>query len=83
MTSQGRKNNFRLQRIRADSLGFVDKSEKRDAPDAADVATYIGPATARSTLFVALTLDGLRAQSTFAWLVGASAGTWSAACLQR
>jgi hypothetical protein len=34
--------------------------------DAADVATYIGPATATSTLFVVTTPDGLRAQSTFA-----------------
>jgi hypothetical protein len=33
---------------------------------AADVATYIGPATATSTLFVVTTPDGLRAQSTFA-----------------
>jgi hypothetical protein len=33
---------------------------------AQDVATYIGPATATSTLFVVLTPDGLRAQSTFA-----------------
>jgi hypothetical protein len=33
---------------------------------AQDVATYIGPATATSTLFVALTPDGLRAQTTFA-----------------
>jgi hypothetical protein len=32
---------------------------------AQDVATYIGPATATSTLFVALTPDGLRAQDTF------------------
>jgi hypothetical protein len=34
--------------------------------DAADVATYIGPATATSTLFVVTTPDGLRAQSTYA-----------------
>jgi hypothetical protein len=34
--------------------------------DAADVATFIGPATATSTLFVVTTPDGLRAQSTFA-----------------
>jgi hypothetical protein len=33
---------------------------------AVDVATYIGPATATSTLFVVTTPDGLRAQSTFA-----------------
>jgi hypothetical protein len=33
---------------------------------AQDVATYIGPATATSTLFVVLTPDGLRAQTTFA-----------------
>jgi len=33
---------------------------------AQDVATYIGPATATSTLFVALTPDGRRAQDTFA-----------------
>jgi hypothetical protein len=33
---------------------------------AQDVATYVGPATATSTLFVALTPDGLRAQDTFA-----------------
>jgi hypothetical protein len=33
---------------------------------AADVATYVGPATATSTLFVVLTPDGLRAQTTFA-----------------
>jgi hypothetical protein len=33
---------------------------------AQDVATYIGPATATSTLFVVLTPDGLRAQGTFA-----------------
>jgi hypothetical protein len=32
---------------------------------AEDVATYIGPATATSTLFVVTTPDGLRAQSTF------------------
>jgi len=32
----------------------------------ADVATYVGPATATSTLFVVTTPDGLRAQSTFA-----------------
>jgi len=31
-----------------------------------DVATYVGPATATSTLFVVLTPDGLRAQTTFA-----------------
>jgi hypothetical protein len=31
-----------------------------------DVATYVGPATATSTLFVVTTPDGLRAQSTFA-----------------
>jgi hypothetical protein len=31
-----------------------------------DVATYVGPATATSTLFVVLTPDGLRAQDTFA-----------------
>jgi YD repeat-containing protein len=30
------------------------------------VATYVGPATATSTLFVVLTPDGLRAQDTFA-----------------
>jgi hypothetical protein len=33
---------------------------------AADVATYVGPASATSTLFVVTTPDGLRAQSTFA-----------------
>jgi hypothetical protein len=33
---------------------------------AVDVATYVGPATATSTLFVVTTPDGLRAQSTFA-----------------
>jgi hypothetical protein len=33
---------------------------------AADVATYVGPATATSTLFVVLAPDGLRAQDTFA-----------------
>ncbi len=33
---------------------------------AQDVATYVGPATATSTLFVVLTPDGLRAQTTFA-----------------
>jgi hypothetical protein len=33
---------------------------------AEDVATYIGPATATSTLFVVTTPDGLRAQDTFA-----------------
>jgi hypothetical protein len=33
---------------------------------AQDVATYLGPASATSTLFVATTPDGLRAQSTFA-----------------
>jgi hypothetical protein len=33
---------------------------------AQDVATYIGPASATSTLFVVLTPDGLRAQDTFA-----------------
>src|SRR5262245_28493984 len=32
----------------------------------ADVATWIGPATATSTLFVVLTPDGLRAQSRLA-----------------
>jgi hypothetical protein len=37
---------------------------------AQDVATYIGPATATSTLFVVLTPDGLRAQSDFASNVG-------------
>ncbi len=31
-----------------------------------DVATYVGPATATSTLFVVTTPDGLRAQDTFA-----------------
>jgi hypothetical protein len=34
--------------------------------EAEDVATYIGPATATSTLFVVTRPDGLRAQSTFA-----------------
>jgi hypothetical protein len=34
--------------------------------DAANVAIYIGRATATSTLFVVTTPDGLRAQSTFA-----------------
>lgn len=33
---------------------------------AQDVATYVGPATATSTLFIVTTPDGLRAQSTFA-----------------
>jgi len=33
---------------------------------AVDVATWVGPATATSTLFVVTTPDGLRAQSTFA-----------------
>lgn len=33
---------------------------------ASDVAAYVGPATATSTLFVVTTPDGLRAQSTFA-----------------
>jgi hypothetical protein len=33
---------------------------------AQDVATYVGPATATSTLFVVLTPDGPRAQDTFA-----------------
>jgi hypothetical protein len=33
---------------------------------AVDVATYVGPATATSTLFVVTTPDGLRAQTTFA-----------------
>jgi hypothetical protein len=33
---------------------------------AEDVATYVGPASATSTLFVVTTPDGLRAQSTFA-----------------
>jgi hypothetical protein len=33
---------------------------------AQDVATYVGPAAATSTLFVVLTPDGLRAQDTFA-----------------
>ncbi len=31
-----------------------------------DVATYVGPASATSTLFVVTTPDGLRAQDTFA-----------------
>ena len=31
-----------------------------------DVVTYLGPASATSTLFVVTTPDGLRAQSTFA-----------------
>jgi hypothetical protein len=33
---------------------------------AQDVATYVGPASAMSTLFVVLTPDGLRAQTIFA-----------------
>jgi hypothetical protein len=33
---------------------------------AQDVATYVGPASATSSLFVVTTPDGVRAESTFA-----------------
>ncbi len=44
----------------------IHQGKPRQDTSAEDVATYVGPASATSTLFVVTTPDGLRAQSTFA-----------------